>query len=81
MTKQQLTNDLAKMGYRIDETNSFNYVNNMNGNSYPARSCYLVEVDTGLSFANIYARRDVKFQQLQNYRQSDPVINGRVFEL
>lgn len=82
MTKAELVNDLADMGYKIQS--GFNYTNNLNsGPSYKARSNYIVEADTGISFAHYAdARRDDNFKALQAYRfEGDILINGIVYEL
>lgn len=84
VTRKDLDRALAALGYRIDDALSFNYVNNLNpGPSYPARSCYIVESDTGIGFAHYKdARRDENFRALQDFRfQPNPVIRGRVYEI
>ncbi|MES2295379.1 MAG: hypothetical protein V4527_18935 [Pseudomonadota bacterium] len=82
-TKKRLVEDLAALGYRIDESLSFNYVNGHNpGPAYPARSNYIVEADTGISFAHFsLARRDDRFRALQEFRYHDRLIGGRRYEL
>ena len=81
-TRHELLQELDRLGYKIDEKNCFTYTNNMNGKSYPARAIYIVEKDSGLCFANIYARRDANFDALQDIRYRVEVINnGKVWEL
>ena len=81
-TKNELLKELDRLGYEIDLSLSFNYINNLNRKSYKARSIYIREADTGLSFANIYARRDVNFKALQDIRFRVEVIErGRTWEL
>jgi hypothetical protein len=84
MAKSKLVNDLAVIGYKIDENLAFNYINKLNkGQQFKARACPIVEIDTGISFAHhAKARRDANFHKLQEYRQRpNPVINGRVYEI
>jgi len=81
-TKEQLVFDLAQLGYKIEEESSFNYYNTANEDKWLARSCYIIEIDTRLSFANINARRDDNFKKLQALRtERDYIINGRRYEL
>jgi len=82
MDKKELLNTLDTLGYKISKQDSFNYYNSGNEVKYPAKSCYIVEKDSGLSFANIYARRDSNFRALQELRRNEEVIvKGRVWEL
>ena len=80
-TRRQLDRELLAMGYRI--ASHFDYANMLNhGMAYAARSCYIIEADTGIGFANIHARRDANFDKLQSYRFNvQPVIHGRIYEL
>lgn len=81
-TKARLVAELATLGYKISERDSFNYRNTFNGKPYDARSCYIVETDTGISFAHYRdARRDEKFERLQAMRLEEYVIKGRIYEL
>ncbi len=81
-TKQELKNILDNLGYKISESDSFNYFNSANKDKWNARSCYIVEKDSGLSFANIYARRDANFKALQEFRyNANIIIKNRVYEI
>ena len=79
--KTWLDNELFKLGYKINNSMSFNYYNNLNSYGYEARSCYIVERNTNLSFCNINARRDDNFKKLQKLRLNDYLINNRIYEL
>jgi hypothetical protein len=82
VTKKQLVDMLARLGYEIEEASSFNYFNTLNGAPYAARACYVIESDTGLGFANINARRDARFTALQEMRRNNEFwIKGRLYEL
>jgi len=82
LTTEEVTNRLHQLGYKISPQNSFNYFNSGNERHYKARSCYIVEEDTGLSFANIEARRDNHFKELQTFRRySFGWEDGRIWEL
>ena len=82
MSQKWLVDELAKLGYEIDESMSFNYFNNLNPpEEWNARSCYLREKDTKLSAFNVNARRDENFKRLQAFRLETYVIKNRVYEL
>lgn len=66
----ELKDILKSLGYEIEAESSFNYINTANEITYKAKSCYIVESDTGLSFANIEARKDENFKELQRLRRS-----------
>jgi hypothetical protein len=70
ISKDSLVSELDRLGYSISTRLSFNYFNGSNKNQYPARSCYIIETDTGKSFANIEARSDGSFKSLQDLRRS-----------
>lgn len=82
-SKTELVELLADLGYKIDESLSFNYVNNLNpGPSYKARAVSIVQADDGSSFAHVDARRDDNFRRLQALRfNQDILIRGRVWEI
>lgn len=80
--KEWLKNRLNELGYEIEESSSFNYTNNLNhGKTWKARACYIVESDSKLGFANVNARRDKNFKLLQEFRQNEFEIAGRIYEL
>ena len=82
MGKNEFLRLLDSLGYRIAQNMSFNYRNRLNAEAYDARSICIVEKDTGLSFANIHARRDSDFEALQLLRRTETVVvRGRVWEL
>lgn len=79
---RELVSRLDALGYKIaGGPMSFDYFNGSNKYHYPARSCHVVEKDSGLSFANIGARRDSNFQALQAMRKTVfAVSRGRLVE-
>ena len=82
LTKNDFLNELNRLGYQVYKTNCFNYINGSNENTYKAKSIYIVENDSGLSFANIDARRDDNFKALQKMRFECFVYDsGRIWEL
>lgn len=82
ISAQSLVLKLTTLGYKIDPVNSFNYINTNNKRQYKARSIYIVESNTGLSFANINARCDDNFKELQSLRYNTFVYhNGRIWEI
>jgi hypothetical protein len=82
LSKSELLNRLDRLGYKILAVDSFNYGNNGNANRYPARSIYIIEKDSKLSFANIDARRGENFKALQQLRYSSfAIVVGRLYEL
>jgi hypothetical protein len=82
LSKDELLNRLDRLGYKISAAGSFSYFNGGNANRFPARSIYLIEKDSKLSFANINARRDQNFEALQQLRKSSfAIVAGRLYEL
>jgi len=88
-TVRQVNDALSRLGYRLDRTSDCKSVNRIltgedAGKSYPAINAYVVEIDTGLSFANVAARRDANFRRLQELRLSGElyaVVRGRILEI
>ena len=81
-TRKNIDKLLNDLGYKIKS--SFNYKNNFNhGQNYLAKSCYIVEKDTGISFAHYKdARRDNNFIKLQELRSGEEfMVGNRVYEL
>ena len=80
---------LLAIGYKMDRSmdcRSDNlHVSGENaGESYPAVNVGVVEADTGLSFANIDARKDDNFHALQSLRYNEElfaVVRGRILEI
>ena len=51
------------------------------GESYPCNSLYPVQIDNGLSFANVDARRDANFDALREIRNMHFAVHcGCIFE-
>ncbi len=81
-TKTELSIMIDKLGYKISEKDSFNYINKGNPSKiWKARACYIIEKDSGKGFANIEARRDDNFKALQLLRLEEYSIRGRIYEL
>jgi len=88
-TLRQVIGVLADLGYKLDRTldckSDNRYLTGEDaGKSYPAINAYVVECDSGLSFADVAARRDENFRRLQELRKSDElyaVIRGRILEI
>ena len=82
MEKGVFLDTLNGLGYQVDQTNTFNYLNGSNEITYRAKSIRIVENDSGLSFSNVDARRDDDFRELQRIRQWVFVYDhGRIWEL
>lgn len=82
LTADEVIQQLDELGYRINNSMSFNYFNTSNERKYKARFCYIIEKDSGLSFGNADARRDENFKTLQALRRySFGWNNGRIWEL
>ena len=81
--------ELAAIGYKLDRRLDCKSANRylsgeFAGQSYDAINAYVVEADTGLSFAHVNARRDENFQTLQRIRFNQElyaVVRGRILEL
>ena len=80
---------LAMIGYRMDRSSDCHGVNcymtgDLAGESYPAVNAYVVEIDTGLSFAHVNSRKDGNFEALQRMRRNEElyaVVRGRILEV
>lgn len=74
-TIKHITAQLAALGYRLDRTTDCRSVSRWMsgpraGSTYPVITTDVIEIDTRLSFANIYARRDANFKALQELRDT-----------
>lgn len=80
---------LAELGYKLDRSGDCRHVaryvtGEHAGESYPAISTTIREIDSGLTFANVNARRDANFRTLQNHRIAGDlfaVVNGSILEI
>ena len=80
LSQVEFLNELDQLGYKMKS--SYNYYNSSNCIKYLAKTIEIVEKDSGLSFANIKAKRDDNFKQLQNLRYTSFVYNrGRIWEI
>lgn len=87
VTLAQLSNDLRAIGYRLDRSGDCRaparyMTGERAGQSYPALSLRPVQVDNGLSWSHVDARRDANFTALKQIRDSCfAVVGGAVAEL
>ena len=81
---------LAAIGYKMDRSmdcfsNTRHMTGDFAGQSYPAITTDIAELDTGISFAHYKdARRDANFRELQRLRYEGElfaVVRGRILEL
>lgn len=75
MTLKAMQERLRTLGYRLDRSGDCRSVARWMsgpraGKSYPCVSLRPVQVDNGLGFAHVEARRDANFQELQRLRGS-----------
>lgn len=77
----ELIDMLDNLGYKINHKYTFNYINNLNENTYKAVSIDIVCKDTDLSFSHIDADK-TNLSKLQIIRKNFFVYkNGRIWEL
>lgn len=89
LTLQGLAARLASIGYKLDRSGDCPHISlyvtgEHAGETYPAISSSIREADTGLSFANVDARRDGNFRTLQEWRSTGElfaVVRGHIFEV
>lgn len=84
VTMRELNQRLRNIGYRLDRRNDcFCSARDMaTGESYPCCTGYVVQLDDGVSFANVNARRDSSFEELQKLRRNLIVIRPtHIFEI
>jgi hypothetical protein len=89
VTVRAMAARLAELGYRLDRSadcsSRARYVSGPNaGESYPATTTGVREIDSGLSFAHVDARRDENFHALQQLRFEGSlfaVVRGALFEI
>lgn len=87
LTLTQLTKRLRAIGYRLDRNGdcraTARYMTGERaGLSYPALSLRPVQIDNGLSWSHIDARRDANFEALKQVRDSCyAVVRGAIAEL
>jgi hypothetical protein len=79
----EFTARFSELGYCLDRSldcrATARYLHN--DRTYPCCTVYVVEADTGLSFANVKARTDGKFRALQQLRQDIfAVSRGAILE-
>lgn len=88
-TVKQINESLSLLGYKLDRSKDCKSVAKIiagerAGNTYPCMTTGICEIDTGLSFANVNARRDQNFKTLQAMRSEGTlfaVVNGSILEV
>ena len=87
VTMRALNVKLAALGYKLDPacaclSSNKHLTGERAGKSYPAKNAYIVESDTGISFAHYAkARRDLNYTALQEMRKAGEVFavsRGRI---
>jgi hypothetical protein len=86
VTPAELDAMLADLGYKISKTDSFNYYNSHNEIHYNAKSCYIVDIKTKMSFAHVdfypkHPERHEKLQKLRNDYFAFDTKKGIIYEL
>lgn len=82
ITAEELEARIMALGYRFCSACSFNYMSRHNGRPYSARSVSYIDIESGLGYAHVQARRDARFEQLQALRNALFVFKGgRVWKL
>jgi hypothetical protein len=69
----ELNEALLNLGFKISNPDSFTYTNSMNLVTYKARSCYIIDIKTKLSFAHVdfIASQPERLKQLQEFRYNN----------
>jgi len=88
-TLEQISARLAELGYELDRAMDCHCASRYMtgpraGQSYPCITTGIRERDTKLSFANVDARRDANFRQLQDIRREGSlfaVLRGAILSL
>ena len=81
ISKAELVNRAASCGYELDPRFCFNYINNLNGITYRARSIGWKHKASGSRFADVDAPRDT-LPALQEIRRNCFVVERRrIWEL
>ncbi len=87
VTLTQLSKRLRAIGYRLDRSMDCRaparyMTGERAGQSYPALSLRPVQIDNGLSWSHVDARRDANFEALKRLRDSCyAVVRGAIAEL
>lgn len=80
LTVEELKTMLAELGYKIDNSMTFNYYNNLNlGYSYLAKSVGIMDIKTKQSFAHFeqqYTNAE-NLEKLQKIRRNSVAFDGR----
>ena len=82
VTLAELTRLYADLGYWFDDamacTCNVKYLTgDRAGESYPCKTLYPIEIDTGLSAWNVEARRDLNFNAMQSLRDTHFATSSR----
>lgn len=72
LTIAGIARQLKAIGYRLNRSMDCRSIcQRSTGETYPTITTGIVEADTGLSFANVNARRDANFRALQDMRYNE----------
>lgn len=86
ITLTQFQSELREIGYRFDRSmdcysNAQYMTGPRAGETHPVLSLYPVQIDNGISWANIHARRDDNFKKLIAIRDNAfAVVRGNIAE-
>jgi hypothetical protein len=88
-TIRELSRRLSQLGYKLNRDGDCKgaprwMTGDAAGSSYPGVSLDVVEADTGIGFANVNARRDSNFKELQRIRYTGElfaIVRGRILEI
>jgi len=78
-TPDEINKMLFDLGYKIEKSNTFNYYNNLNeGYSYLAKSCYIIDIKSGQSFAHFEQAfsNHANLEKLQKIRSNSVGFDG-----
>lgn len=78
-TPQEINELLLNLGYKIEKSSTFNYYNNLNeGYSYLAKSCYIIDIKSGQSFAHFEQSfsNPHNLEKLQRIRRNSVGFDG-----
>ncbi|MNR71824.1 hypothetical protein D3C71_25020 [compost metagenome] len=89
VTVAEMSSRLGELGYKLDRDmdapHTARYMSGASaGEGFPAISTGVREADSGLTFANVNARRDAKFDELQHLRLEQSlfaVVRGSILDI
>jgi hypothetical protein len=86
LSVDELNKELLNLGFKISGPDSFIYINDMNSVTYKAKSCYIIDIKSKLSFANVdfeaaHPERLKKIQEFRNKNFAYCFKNHMIYEL